>query len=218
MFDDRRQAGEKLAELLGGYKTQDPVVYALPRGGLPVGAAIAERLNAPLDLVLVRKLGAPGQPELAIGAVADGAAPACALNEGLIRELDVSKAYIDKVKAAGLAEIDRRRTIFFRDHAAISPKGRCAILVDDGLATGATMEAAVKSMRQAEASKVIVAVPVAPADVAAKFERIADAFICVETPYPFYAVGAHYGFFPQLDDTDVLRILAEARKRPPGQP
>lgn len=216
MFDDRRQAGERLGELLSAYAERNPVVYALPRGGLPVGAAIAKHLGARLDIVLVRKLGAPTQPELAIGAIADGASPACFLNNGVIRELGVSEAYIEKVKAAALAEIERRCALFFKDHKPISPTGRCAILVDDGLATGATMEAAVKSLRHAKADEIIVAVPVAPDDVAARFRRLADAFICIDTPFPFYAVGAHYASFPQLDDDDVTRILGEARRLPAG--
>lgn len=209
MFENRRQAGEALAAALEKFKDDDPVIYALPRGGLPVAAAVAEKLRAPLDLILVRKLGAPMQAELAIGAVANGAAPATVLNEELAASLGVGQSYIDRAQKEALAEIDRRRGTFFKNHKAIPAKGRNVIIVDDGLATGATMEAAVCAMRKAGAARVIVAVPVAPVEVVEKFRRLADEFVCLDTPQPFWAVGGQYRVFPQLSDADVVRILAD---------
>lgn len=208
MFHDREHAGAALASALQGFERHDPVVYALPRGGVPVAAAVARRLGAPLDLILVRKLGAPHHPELAIGALVDGAAPTTILHEEVIRALGVGQDYLKAAESAALAETERRRAIFFRERTPVSPRGRNVIIVDDGLATGATMEAAVKAMRQAGAKRVIVAVPVAPAETAAKFRDLADDFICVETPTSFWAVGAHYRDFPQLTDADVVQILS----------
>lgn len=213
MFENRTQAGEILGSALGGFAKLDPVVYALVRGGVPVAAAVAERLGAPLDLILVRKLGAPFQPELAIGAVVDGGAPATVLHKDHIAELGVGEDYLKKAEADALEEIERRRAVFFKRHKPLPPAGRTVIIVDDGLATGATMEAAVKAMRGAGAERVIVAVPVAPADTAKKFRRIADDFVCVETPSPFWAVGNHYRTFPQLADSDVVEILADFDKK-----
>jgi predicted phosphoribosyltransferase len=212
VFEDRGEAGEALASALREFKDLDPVVYALPRGGVPVAAVVAKRLGAPLDLILVRKLGAPRQPELAIGALVDGAAPITILHEEIIRALGIGADYIRSTEAAALAETERRRAVFYRDRDPVSPKNRTVIIVDDGLATGATMEAAVKAMRKAGANRIIVAVPVAPADAATKFREIADEFLCVEAPSAFCAVGNHYRNFPQLADSDVLRILADFEK------
>lgn len=209
MFDDRRQAGEKLASALLDLKSPDPVVYALPRGGLPVAAAVAERLAAPLDIILVRKLGAPRHKELAIGAVVDGPAPTVVLHRDIISELGVSQDYIDEARKEALSEIERRRKLYVGGREPISPSGRNVIIVDDGLATGATMETAVKAMRSAGAGRIIVAVPTAPADTAAKFRRLADDFVCLETPEPFWSVGGQYRSFPQLKDDDVVEILKQ---------
>lgn len=218
MFDNREQAGEALASAVEKLEIEDCVVYGLPRGGLPVAAAIAKRLGAPLDLILVRKLGAPWQEELAIGAVADGETPSTILNEDLIRELNVSEDHIRKSVNEALAEIERRRAIFFKNHKPVPAKDRTVIIVDDGLATGATMEAAVKAMRTAGAKRVIVAVPVAPGETTEKFRRLADDFVCLETPAPFWAVGNHYREFPQLADADVVRILEAFEKGAPAKP
>lgn len=213
MFDDRRHAGELLGTALSEYRKLDPVVYALVRGGLPVATPVAEQLDAPLDIVLVRKLGAPMQSELAIGAVADGGAPATVLHLDRIRDLGVSRDYIEQAECDALAELERRRDKFFQRHQPISPKGRAVILVDDGLATGATMEAAVKSMRLAGATQVFVAVPVAPLDAMERFRRLADGVVCLETPDPFWAVGNHYRSFPQLSDSDVVETLSDFDSR-----
>lgn len=206
-FKDRCEAGAMLGEALARMKLDDPVVYALPRGGAPVGAAVAKALDAPFDFILVRKLGAPGFEELAIGAVADGAEPATILHEDQIRDLGVSEEYIREAERTASAEIERRRELFRARLPAQNPAGRTAVIVDDGLATGATMEAAVKAMRKAGARRIVVAVPVAPRDLARRFRERADDLVCLATPAPFFAVGAHYGDFRQLTDNDVLRLL-----------
>lgn len=208
MFVDRQHAGAALAEALQKYKRSSPIIYALPRGGVAVGAIVADRMSAPLDLILVRKLGAPGYPEFAIGAVVDGPAPAIILHKDTVRQLHVSNDFIAQAKAAALAEIERRRASYLGTRPPISPTGRSAVIVDDGIATGATMEAAVEGMRRAGAREIVVAVPVAPMDAAARFHLLADDFVCLETPPVFQSVGSHYRDFEQLTDADVLRLLA----------
>ncbi|MAW80416.1 MAG: phosphoribosyltransferase [Parvularcula sp.] len=208
MFRDRREAGRQLAEKLLSFAKAEPIVYALPRGGLPVADEVAKRLDAPLDLILVRKLGAPGHEELAIGALVDGGAPTTILHQDVIAELNVPDAYIQSVETDALAEIERRRKLYMKDQPPLPAKDRIAIIVDDGLATGATMEAAVAAMRKAGAAQIIVAVPVAPRDTIEKLEKIADDVIALETPYPFWSVGSWYQSFPQLTDEDVIETLA----------
>jgi len=208
LFRDRREAGRQLAEKLLSFAKAEPIVYALPRGGLPVADEVAKRLDAPLDLILVRKLGAPGHEELAIGALVDGGAPTTILHQDVIAELNVPDAYIQSVETDALAEIERRRKLYMKDQPPLPAKDRIAIIVDDGLATGATMEAAVAAMRKAGAAQIIVAVPVAPRDTIEKLEKIADDVIALETPYPFWSVGSWYQSFPQLTDEDVIETLA----------
>jgi putative phosphoribosyl transferase len=212
-FNSRREAGIALAGKLQQLGVPEPIVYALPRGGLPVAAEVANRLNAPLDVILVRKLGAPGHSELAIGAVADGAAPAVVLHDDILRNLGVGADFVERAKTEALKEIDRRRAALAHVRVPLSPEGRVVIIVDDGLATGATMEAAVASMRKAKAKRVIVAVPTAPIDTAARFRALADEFIALETPDSFWSVGARYRRFPQLTDADVIDILTQFHKR-----
>ena len=210
MFTDRRHGGRHLAEKLLPFADAEPIVYALPRGGLPVADEAAKRLNAPLDLILVRKIGAPGHQELAIGAVVDGAAPTTILHDDIIAELDVPDAYVKSAEASALKEIERRRKLYMKDRPPLSPKGRTAIIADDGLATGATMEAAVAAMRKAGAARIIVAVPVAPRETLEKLQRAADEVIAIETPFPFCSVGSWYHSFPQLTDEDVIETMAHA--------
>lgn len=207
MFADREAAGAMLAKRLLHFSSDNPIVYALPRGGLPVAAAVADALGAPLDVILVRKLGAPGHAELAIGAIVDGAAPGIVLHRALIDDLGVSEEFLEAARSAALREIERRRAVFLRDRKPVPPKDRDVIIVDDGLATGATMEAAVEAMRKAGAKRVIVAVPVAPIDAAERFRKLADEFVCLETPALFWSVGNQYRSFPQLTDSDVVDIL-----------
>lgn len=209
MFENRREAGRALAQALIGYAGQKPLIYALPRGGAPVAAEIAQRFDAPLDLILVRKLGAPHQPELAIGAVVDGADPTLILHDDIARHLRVSEKYIITAKDEALTEIYRRRKTYFKHRPPMSPNGRMVIIVDDGLATGATMEAAISAMRQAGAKRIIAAVPVAPADTLARLKKLADEMICLATPEPFWSVGGYYQSFPQLSDEDVIACLKE---------
>lgn len=206
-FRNRSEAGKKLAEALSRRDVGAAAVYALPRGGVPVAAEVARAVKAPLDVVLVRKLGAPGQPELAIGAVADGEDPTTVLNDAIVRELGIGPETIRRLSAAAFAEIERRRGVFRAVAPAISPAGRTAIIVDDGLATGATMEVAVKSLGKAGARRIIVALPVAPRDAVSRLKSIADDVVCLLTPSPFHSVGAHYRDFAQLTDADVLDAL-----------
>lgn len=209
MFTNRREAGRALARALLDYANKNPVIYALPRGGAPVAAEIAQRLGARLDLILVRKLGAPRQPELAIGAVVDGASPTLILHEDIIRQLGVSENYVTAAKNEALSELDRRRKLYRKGRPPISPKSKTAIIVDDGLATGATMEAAINALRQAGPKHIIVAVPVAPTDTLARLDNLADEIICLATPTPFWSVGSYYQSFPQLNDDDVIACLKE---------
>ncbi len=216
MFENRQQAGEKLANALQPYAEGSPIVYALPRGGLPVAAVVADALGAPLDLILVRKIGAPGRQELAIGALVDGAEPTFILHEDIIARLGVKDAYIARAKAEALDEIERRRALYFQDRQPVSANARTGIIVDDGLATGATMEAAVESVRNAGSKAVIVAVPTAPRETVTRLQRKADAVVCLETPAAFVSVGGRYRHFPQLTDENVLRIMKEhgTREKP----
>ncbi len=216
MFENRQQAGEELAIALQGFADQSPVVYALPRGGLPVAAAVADALHAPLDLILVRKIGAPGRKELAIGAVVDGAHPTLIRHEEMISSLYVDEDYIDKAKKSLLHEIERRRALYFTGHEPISPTSRTAIIVDDGLATGATMEAAIEAVRKATPKAVVVAVPTAPQETIARLQGLADKVVCLETPAIFISVGEQYRHFPQLSDEDVVRIMGARDKRKNG--
>ncbi len=210
-FENRDTAGALLAKALRPYVSDKPVVYALPRGGVPVAAAVAKEFNAPLDLILVRKIGAPGHVELAIGAIVDGSSPTIILNRDIIRELGVSGAYINNATEDALREIERRRALYLQNRRFISPEGRTAIIVDDGLATGATMEAAAAAMRKLKPSQLIIAAPVAPIDTLDRLRTIADTVVCLETPSPFWSVGRHYQSFPQLNDADVIEILDSYR-------
>ncbi len=207
MFTDRRQAGKLLADELLAYKDAKPFIYALPRGGLPVADEVARRLDAPLDIIFVRKLGAPGQKEFAIGAVVDGAAPTAILHQDIIAKLNIPEAYIKTSEAAALSEIERRRELYLKDKPPLSPKGRTVIIVDDGVATGATMQAAVAAMRKAGATQIIAAAPVASRDAKAALEKTADVIVTMKTPFPFWSVGNWYYSFPQLTDKDVIGIL-----------
>lgn len=210
MFSDRAEAGRRLAELLAGRDLVDPVLYALPRGGVPVAVEIGRRLNVPVDLVLVRKIGAPGSPELALGAVTDGAQGMTVINPDVARLTGASAAYLGQVRARELAEIERRRALYLGDRPRSDPRGRTAIVVDDGLATGATARVAAMALREQGAARIIAAVPVAPADTVAALKDDFDEVICLEQPAPFYGVGAWYRDFHQLSDEEVVALLREA--------
>lgn len=207
-FRDRIDAGRQLAAALSRYGAQKPVVLALPRGGVPVAAEIARELDAPLDLVLVRKIGLPGHPELAMGAVVDGPAPLTVRNPGIIASAGVDEAAFNRVRDRELAEIARRRALYLgrRSHPDIA--GRTAIVVDDGVATGATTRAALRAVRARQPARVVLAVPVAPTDVLAALGTDADEIVCLEHHADFGAVGYYYAHFPQVSDAEVVSLLA----------
>lgn len=212
MFEDRKEAGERLAARLAQMALADPVVLALPRGGVPVAMPVAEALGAPLDLLLVRKIGAPGHEELAVGAVVDGEAHQVVFNTHVLSMLGMAEADFAPAIARKLAEIEERRTRYLEGTAPVSVAGRTAIVIDDGIATGATVKAALKALRLRSPARVVLAVPVAPADSLAEIEALVDETVCLEVPRDFYAVGAHYRRFDQVGDADVGAMMAEARR------
>ncbi|MGN6375262.1 MAG: phosphoribosyltransferase [Sphingomonas sp.] len=216
-FDDRRDAGRRLAAALQHLAASHPLVLALPRGGVPVAFEVARALHADLDLLMVRKLGAPGHEELGIGAVTDGADPHAILNDEIVRQIAPSPSYIRDEMRRQLAEIERRRRSYLGDRPAISPAGRTVILVDDGIATGGTVRAALEGVRQSRPARLVLAVPVAPADSLAMLRDACDEIVCLHQPDPFFAVGAHYRDFTQTSDTEVVDLLAAARALPAGQ-
>jgi putative phosphoribosyl transferase len=207
-FRNRADAGRRLAAALAGYKNEQPVVLALPRGGVPVAAEIAAALHAPLDLVLVRKLGVPFQPELAMGAVVDGSAPIIVRNEDVIRLTGVSEEKVQAVCAEELAEIERRRQQYLGTRARVDPAGRVVIVVDDGIATGATTRAALRALRLRGPKKLILAVPVAPTETLAAMREEADEVVCLEDYADFGAIGFFYSDFRQTSDSEVVAALA----------
>ena len=216
MFRDRKEAGERLADELARLFAEEPslappVVMALPRGGVPVGFEIARRLDAPLDLVLVRKIGAPMQPELAAGAVVDGEDPVLVLNDEVVRQARIGEAELEAAKRRELEEIERRRDFYLAGRAPLAVGGRTAIVVDDGIATGATMRAAVRAMRKRGPETLVLAVPVAAQDTIRSFEGEVDRVVCLDAPAWFWAVGAHYSDFRQTSDAEVQEYLARAR-------
>jgi putative phosphoribosyl transferase len=207
LFADRAEAGRLLAERLRAMDLADPVVLALPRGGAPVGYEIARELKAPLDVLLVRKIGAPGQEEFALGAVVEGDPPIVVLNDG------VPQRFMPHVKAESARqaeELKRRQRAYRGGEPLADVAGRTAIVVDDGIATGATFRAALEAMKQMDAARVIAAIPVAPAESLPAVEELADDVVCLATPESFYAVGLHYGDFSQTTDEEVLDLLAQA--------
>lgn len=206
MFRDRRDAGRRLAEALGGYKGQGVVVLALPRGGVPVAAEVAEALGAPLDLVLVRKIGSPFHEELAMGAVADGGATV--RNPDVMAMLGVDEATFAAVRDVQLQEIERRRQAYLDQRPPADVAGRVAVVVDDGVATGATTRAALQAVRARGPRRLVLATPVAPAEVVATLREDADEVICLEPLGLVGAIGAHYLDFRQLEDSEVVTTLA----------
>lgn len=208
-YIDRRDAGRHLVPLLAKWKGMGAIVFALPRGGVPVAVEVAKALNAPLDLLYVRKIGAPMEPELALGAVVDGADPDVVLNEALIAQLGVSQAVLNEITARELKEIERRRKHYGASTVPLMPTGRPAIVVDDGLATGASMRAAVKALRRRGATHVVAAVPVAPPDAVADLEADGAEVVCPLVTSRFFGVGSFYRDFRQLSDDDVGAALDE---------
>ena len=208
-FTDRTEAGQRLARALHTYSGRDDLlVLALPRGGVPVAFEVARALGAPLDLLLVRKLGVPGQEELAMGAIASGGIQV--LNREVIAATGIGAAEIQAAATRERGELERRATAYRGTRPPPEIAGRCVILIDDGLATGATMRAAVAALRPQQPAELVVAVPVAPRDTLARLRAEADAVVCLEAPQDFYAIGAWYRDFGQLDDDQVRALLARA--------
>lgn len=212
-FEDRRAAGRELAAAVAALHLAQPVVLALPRGGVPVGYEVARALGAPLDILMVRKIGAPGNPEYGIGALVDGAAPQIVIDEHIARLTGATPAYIDAEVRRQLAEIERRRALYRTGPPAVL-KGRDVIVVDDGIATGGTVRAALQALAKAEPARIVLAVPVAPAEMIAPLSAMCDQLVCLHAPSPLHAVGLYYRDFDQTEDAEVIRLLADAARRP----
>jgi putative phosphoribosyl transferase len=207
IFRNREEAGRRLASELAerGSLGPDPLVLALPRGGVPVAAPVAETLGAPLDVLVVRKLGIPGHSELAMGAVAGGGVRV--LNEEIVRSFGIDPSTIEMVAERELAELERRERLYRGERPVLDVKDRAVVLVDDGLATGATMRVAIEALRRQGAQQIVVAVPVAAAEVCRVIDREAESAVCLETPEHFQAVGRWYVEFPQTGDDEVRDLL-----------
>lgn len=208
-FRDRKDAGKKLTEKLLAYKDdKDTVVLALPRGGIPVAYEVARALHLPLDLLIVRKLGTPGHRELAMGAIATGGVKV--LNEGIIASLRIPQTMIDKVVETELKELERREFAYRGAKAPLDVKDKTVILMDDGIATGATMRAAIASLKQRHPKKIVLAVPTAAGTTYTELSAQVDEFVCLATPEPYIAVGVWYDSFPQTSDDEVKVLLQKA--------
>ncbi|UCD74649.1 MAG: phosphoribosyltransferase, partial [Phycisphaerales bacterium] len=209
-FRNREDAGQQLATRLADLADQQPVVLALPRGGVVVGAQIAMTLGAPLDVLVVRKLGAPGRPELAIGAVTVSDSPHVVLNHDVVRALCVDEEYIEQETDRQLAEVRRRQEAYRRGREAVSIADQTVVVVDDGIATGATARAGLVALSRSNVAKLILAVPVAPSETIERMAEEVDEVVCLHTPMIFYAVGAFYTDFSQTTDEEVVALLERA--------
>lgn len=218
MFRDRREAGERLLRRLPKLDADKTVIVALPRGGLPVADVIAEALAMPLDIALVRKVGVPGQPEFAVAAVTDGEDPKITVNDQVARMTGLTEADIRGLAERELPEIRRRRETYLGGRPPVPLAGKTVVVVDDGIATGATMRAALRLIRSEGPARLIAAIPVAPAETVRELEEDCDEVICLECPSPFRAVGLHYRDFGQVNDTTVTDILERHahRRAPPS--
>ena len=208
-FRDRREAGRRLAERLSGLRTASPLVLGLPRGGVPVAFEVARALDAPLDVLVVRKLGVPFQPELGMGAVGEDGVRV--LNPDVLRQARVTESQLAEVEARERAEVEERATRLRRGRPAIPLTGRTVVIVDDGLATGGTARAAVRVARARGAERVVLAVPVAPPETVAALRADADEVVAVETPEPFFAIGGWYSDFSPTSDAEVVELLTAAQ-------
>jgi putative phosphoribosyl transferase len=216
-FADRSDAGRRLAKALARFATEQPLVLALPRGGVPVGYEIAQALDAPLDLVLVRKIGAPFQPELAVGAVVDGDQPETVINRDIVDEFQIPESWLKSEAARQLEEIQRRRRLYRAGRPKVEICDRTVIVVDDGIATGATMEAALHAIRRAGPRRLVLAVPMAPPDTIERLRPQVDEIECLIAPRYLGAIGMFYADFRQLSDDDVVDLLRRAAERPGHQ-
>jgi putative phosphoribosyl transferase len=214
-FSDRSEAGRRLAAALAGYKDRKPIILALPRGGVPVAAEVAAALNAPLDLVLVRKIGVPVQPELAMGAVVDGGAPLIVRNDDVIQLAGIGEEEFYSVCRQEIAEIQRRRERYLDGRRRVEIAGHTAIVVDDGIATGATTRAALRATRMRKPGRLVLAVPVAPTESLAALRGEADDIVCLEDHELFGAIGYYYADFRQVSDEEVVELLARHQVRTP---
>lgn len=211
-FEDRVEAGQILASQLRAYADRvDVVVLALPRGGVPVGFEIAQALRAPLDVMIVRKLGVPGHEELALGAIASGFR---VLNERLVEDLALSPGVIESIARRQQVELERREKLYRGDRPPMDVAKQVAILVDDGIATGSTMRAAIQALRQQEPARIVVAVPVAPPPVCEEMEGMVDELVCLAQPAGFFAVGQWYRDFSETSDQQVRNLLDRANRVP----
>jgi predicted phosphoribosyltransferase len=208
-FRNRTEAGQLLAARLLDYGGRsDVIVLALPRGGVPVGYEVAKALSAPLDVFIVRKLGVPGHEELAMGAVAGGGVRV--INDAVVSGMGIPQEIIEEVTARERAEVVRRERAYRDDRPAPDVRGRIVILVDDGLATGSTLRAAVTALRHSQPARLVIAVPTAPRSACQEFAQLADEFVCLTTPEPFYAIGLSYEDFSQVEDDEVKQLLESA--------
>lgn len=216
MFADRRDAGRRLAQRLQELKLAHPLVLALPRGGVAVAVEVATLLQAPLDVVLVRKIGAPHHRELAAGAIVDGERPELVLNRDIVDAYGIDASYLEAEKARQLVEIERRRRLYLGDRPRPAIAGSTAIVIDDGIATGATMRAALHAVRRARPAALVLAVPVASPQILRHLEPEADRIVCLHADPRLMAVGQYYADFTQVEDEEVVAMLAEAARGPAG--
>ncbi len=210
MFADREEAGKRLAARLDRFRNERPCVLALPRGGVPVGFEVAASLNAPLDLILVRKIGAPFQPELAVAAVVDGDTPELVVNDEVASLLALPEEFFEHEREEQLREIERRRKLYLGTRPRVDVSGRTALIVDDGIATGTTVRAALRAVRRAKPKRIVLAVPVAPVETLEQLRHEADEVVCLEAYEQFGAIGLYYADFRQVEDEEVRAFLARA--------
>lgn len=210
-FEDRADAGRRLGRELAGMRLERPIVVALPRGGVPVAAEVARRLGAPLDLLLVRKIGAPSHPEVAIAAVSDGAEPFLEFDQDTMAQSGATRAYVLTQASHQLEEIERRRKLYLEGRAPLDLRGRTAVLVDDGVATGTTVRAAIQALRAREPGRVVLAVPVAPASELPALRASVDELVCLHAPEVFGSVSRFYADFEQTSDEEVVALMQAFR-------
>ena len=212
LFNNRIDAGNQLAQKLPMLDPGSTIVVALPRGGVPVGAVIAQHVGCPLEVLLIRKIGVPGQQELALGAIAVDGKTQITINEDIMAGLGLSSDDVERLAAAKLPELEERRRLYFGDHESLPLTGKTVVLVDDGLATGATMEAALKLVSSQKPAEIILALPVAPKSMIAKFKSTANQVICPNQPEHFLSVGSYYIDFGQVENEEVIAYLEACRQ------
>jgi predicted phosphoribosyltransferase len=208
-FSDRAEAGRRLGETLADRVHGDVIVYAVPGGGVPVALEVARALEAPLDLVLVHRITAPDDPEVALAAVIGGSHPRTVINEEVVRLTRSPPGWLERERVAALAAVERKRRLYLKDRRSLDPKGHLAVLVDEGLATGATVRAAIAGLRAQGVRRIVLAVPVAPRTLAAALREEVDELVCLHEQDPFRAVSEAYRDFPELTDADVVACLAK---------